>query len=106
MKIELLKVNSQPLVFRNLTSVFCILSSVLTNKPNVKYAKMNIYSFMTGIYEIMDIWLLGKTNPIKAKTNPKQTQLEQSASPERSRRIIKFILECRSRGANSRKAKK
>ncbi len=41
----------------------------MQNKPNFKRSQMNINSFMTGEYEKMDNWLLGKTKP-------KQTQLK------------------------------
>jgi len=42
----------------------------MQNKPNVKNAKMNINHFMTIKYEKMDIWWIGKTNPIQTQSNP------------------------------------
>jgi len=51
--------------------------SILTNKPKVKYAKINVNSFLAMRYENMDIWLFRQTKPIKAKTNPIQTQFDE-----------------------------
>jgi hypothetical protein len=46
----------------------------MQNKPNVKYAQMNVNSYMKSIYEILDTWLSGKNKPnqtqFKPKTNP------------------------------------
>jgi len=42
----------------------------MQNKPNVKNAKMNINPFMTIKYEKMDIWWIGKTNPIQTQFKP------------------------------------
>jgi len=56
-----------------------IYTQIMQNKAKVKYAKINVNSYMKSIYAKMDIWLLGKTNPIKAKTKPIQTQLLQRA---------------------------
>jgi hypothetical protein len=55
--------------------------SILTNKAKVKYAKININSMITMRYEKMDIWLLGKTNPIQSQYKPKQTQLKPISMP-------------------------
>ncbi len=42
----------------------------MQNKPNVKDAQINVYSYMKSIYEKLDTWLSGKSkansNPIKA----------------------------------------
>jgi len=41
----------------------------MQNKPNVKYAQINVISYMKSIYEKLDTWLSGKnkpnSNPIK-----------------------------------------
>jgi len=41
----------------------------MQNKPNVKYAQINVNSYMKSIYEKLDTWLSGKnkpnSNPIK-----------------------------------------
>jgi len=68
----------------------------MQNKAKVKYAKINISTYLTMRYENIDIWLFRQTkpkqtqlnpilsqfNPIKANSNPKQSQLERSASLE------------------------
>jgi len=45
------------------------ISLFMQNKPNVKYAQINVNSYMKSIYEILDTWLSGKnkpnSNPIK-----------------------------------------
>ena len=43
----------------------------MQNKPNVKYAQINVNSYMKGKYEKMDTWLSGKNKP-------KQTQFPKS----------------------------
>ena len=52
----------------------------MQNKPNVKYAKIDLNSYITRKYEQLDIWLFrqnkANSNPIKPKTNPIQTQLK------------------------------
>ncbi len=42
----------------------------MQNKPNVKYAQFSVSPFITSKYVKMDIWWIGKINPIKPKTNP------------------------------------
>jgi hypothetical protein len=39
----------------------------LTNKPKVKYAQMNLSSFITSKYEKVDNWLNQTTNPIQTQ---------------------------------------
>jgi len=39
----------------------------MQNKPNVKYAQINVNSYMKGKYEKLDTWLSGKN---KANSNP------------------------------------
>ena len=50
----------------------------MQNKPNLLDAQMNVTSFYTVDYENKSNWKLGEnkanTKPIKANTNPKQTQ--------------------------------
>jgi hypothetical protein len=52
----------------------------MQNKPKVKYAKINVSSFITNKYEQMDILVIQtnkpKTNPIQTQFKPKQTQLK------------------------------
>jgi hypothetical protein len=47
----------------------------MQNKPNLKYAQMNISPFLTIDYVIMDTWLSGKNKPNQSQTNPIQTQM-------------------------------
>gem|GEM_PF-5878408 len=47
----------------------------MQNKPNVKYAKMNISPFMTIKYVNLDTWLSGKK---QTQFKPKQTQSSKS----------------------------
>ena len=60
------------------------ISPFMQNKPNVKYAKININSYMTSKYEKMDNWLFrqnkANSNPIKAKTNTIQSQFKANFS--------------------------
>jgi len=35
----------------------------MQNKPNVKYAQINVNSYMKSIYEKLDTWLSGKNKP-------------------------------------------
>jgi len=46
----------------------------MQNKPNVKYAQININSYMKSKYEKLDTWLSGKnkpnSNPIQTQSNP------------------------------------
>jgi hypothetical protein len=51
----------------------------MQNKPNFRNDKMNITAYITMRYVNLDAWWEEKTNPIKAKTNPIQTQLLQRA---------------------------
>ncbi|MBA7663631.1 hypothetical protein ES703_71676 [subsurface metagenome] len=54
----------------------------MQNKANSLYAQMNVTSFYTVDYENIANWTLGEnkpnSKPIKANTNPKQTQLTKS----------------------------
>ena len=52
----------------------------MQNKPNVKYAQINVSSYMKSKYEKLDTWLSGKNKP---NSNPKQPQFKPC--PERSR---------------------
>jgi len=47
----------------------------MQNKPNLKNIKITVSSFKTSKYEILPAWRGKKTNPIKANSNPKRTQL-------------------------------
>ncbi len=86
----------QKLIINRLYSVVCILSSALClrsstsvkdplqidlfmqNKPNVKYAQINVNSYMKSIYEKLDTWLSGKYKP---NSNPIQTQFKPNSNP-------------------------
>jgi len=48
----------------------------MQNKPNVKYAKINVNSYMKSIYAKMDIWLFGKNKAKQTQLKPKQTQFK------------------------------
>jgi hypothetical protein len=50
----------------------------LQNKPNVKYAKMNIRPFMTIKYVKLDTWLSGKNKPNQSQSNPIQSQFAKT----------------------------
>jgi len=54
--------------------------SFMQNKPKVKYAKMNINSFMTSKYEKMDNWLFRQTKPKQTQFKPKQSQFKPNLS--------------------------
>jgi hypothetical protein len=54
------------------------LLSVLTNKPNVKDAKMNVSSFTTREYAKVDIWLNWKNKP---NSNPIKPNFKRKANP-------------------------
>jgi hypothetical protein len=60
-----------------------IYKQIMQNKPKVKYAKINVSSFVTSNYAHVGHLVIqtnkAKTNPIKAKTNPIQSQLLQRA---------------------------
>ncbi len=47
----------------------------MQNKPNVKYAQINVNSYMKSIYEKLDIWLSGKN---KANSNPIKPNLQKA----------------------------
>jgi len=51
----------------------------MQNKPNFRKSQMNVNAVITKDYENIANWTLGEnkpnSKPIKAKTNPKQTQL-------------------------------
>ena len=49
----------------------------MQNKPNLLDAQMNVTSFYTVDYENKSNWNLVKTKPIKANTNPIQTQFAE-----------------------------
>jgi len=51
--------------------------SFMQNKPNVKYAQINLNSYMTSKYEKLDTWLFRKTKPIQTQL-PKGQKLMQS----------------------------
>jgi len=57
------------------------ISSILTNKPKVKYAKINVSSYFARGYVHAGHLVIqtnkANSNPIKAKTNPIQTQLSK-----------------------------
>jgi len=46
-----------------LSSVFCLLSSVLTNKPNFRKSQMNVNPYNTTDYERNHNWTLGESKP-------------------------------------------
>jgi len=73
--------------FRHFSSLFTNLSSTtveialqihsfMQNKPKVKYAKINVSSFVTSKYELLDTWLMGKTKPKQTQLKPIQTQFK------------------------------
>ena len=78
---------------RNSTNSYVrIYKLFMQNKAKVKYAKININTFVTMRYDKMDIWLFRQnkpnSNPIKANTkpiqsqfNPKQTQFKPNSKP-------------------------
>jgi len=47
----------------------------MQNKPNVKYAQINVNSYMKSKYEKLDTWLSGKNKP---KTNPIKPNLRKA----------------------------
>jgi uncharacterized protein involved in tellurium resistance len=47
----------------------------MQNKPNVKDAQINVYSYMKSKYEKMDTWLSGKNKP---NSNPIKTNLRKA----------------------------
>jgi len=47
----------------------------MQNKPNVKYAQINVNSYMKSKYEKMDTWLSGKN---KANSNPNKPNLQKA----------------------------
>jgi len=47
----------------------------MQNKPNVKYAQINVNSYMKSIYEILDTWLSGKN---KANSNPNKPNFKRA----------------------------
>jgi hypothetical protein len=67
MKLESLKMNRLSSFVSRLYSVSCILSSVLTNKPNSPNVQMNANFFITMNYTIF-------TSLTKVKNKPNQTQ--------------------------------
>jgi len=65
--------------FRSTTVEIALqIHSISTNKPNVKYAKNNVNSFVTSKYVQVGHLVIqtnkANSNPIKAKANPIQTQ--------------------------------
>jgi len=42
----------------------------MQNKPNVKYAQINLNSYMKSIYEKLDTWLSGKNKPKQSQNKP------------------------------------
>jgi len=47
----------------------------MQNKPNVKYAQINVNSYMKSKYEKLDTWLSGKNKP---KTNPNKPNFKKA----------------------------
>jgi len=47
----------------------------MQNKPNVKYAQINVTSYMKSEYEKMDTWLSGKNKP---NSNPNKPNLRKA----------------------------
>jgi len=47
----------------------------MQNKPNVKYAQINVNSYMKSKYEKLDIWLSGKNKP---NSNPNKPNLKKA----------------------------
>ena len=66
--------NNQSSVVCSLTSVFCILSSVLTNKPNSPIVQTDVKSFTTMNYTILTSLTKVKNKPNQTQLNPKQSQ--------------------------------
>ena len=57
------------------------ISSFMQNKPKVKYIKMNVSSYMTSKYEILDNWLFRQTNPKQSQFKPNLSQLKPISMP-------------------------
>ncbi len=53
-----------------------IYKQIMQNKAKVKYAKINLSSYITMRYEMMDIWLFRQTKPKQTQLKPKQIQLK------------------------------
>ena len=80
----------------------------MQNKAKVKYAKINLSSFLTSKYKLFGHLVIEKTNPIQSQTNPilgqyqgYQTQNKANSNPIKVKTnpilsyhvIINFILE-------------
>jgi len=55
----------------------------LQNKPNVKYAQINVNSYIKSIYEKLDTWLSGKNKP---NSNPNKP------NSQKAKMIVKLTL--------------
>jgi len=66
----------------------------MQNKPNFQKSQMNVNPYNTTDYENIANWTLGEnkpnSNPIKAKTKPKQTQFPKGQN-ERKRFFTKGL---------------
>jgi len=51
----------------------------MQNKAKVKYAKININTYITSKYEKMDIWLFRQTKPKQTQFKPKQSQFKPNS---------------------------
>jgi len=75
-------------LFTNLRSTFVEsalqISSFMQNKAKVKYAKINLISYMTSKYENMDNWLFRQTKPKQTQFKPKQTQFKPNCRKEKN----------------------
>jgi len=71
------------------------ISLFLQNKPNFKYAQINLNSFITSKYVKLDNWLNWKTKPIqtqfKAKTNPIAKSPKMNVKPCNIMKYKKFL---------------
>ena len=47
----------------------------MQNKPNVKYAQINVTSYLKSKYEKLDTWLSGKNKP---NSNPNKPNLQKA----------------------------
>ena len=53
----------------------------MQNKAKVKYAKININTFVTMRYDKIDLWLFRQNKPNKAKNKPNLTQFKPKTKP-------------------------
>ena len=57
----------------------------MQNKPKVKYAKINLNTFIAMRYEEMDNWLFRQTKPIQTQFKPNLTQFKPNLSQNKAK---------------------